>query len=222
MKCFLHDGRVFIEPFFTNASELQSLIGQCREAAYKAMNEAGAAHAVYGVKRYDPETGALTEADLYRPAVLLDDAEFDARTAAESAKYPGCLILALNGGHTLTIEASDGQETAAFTATFTKEVHEATITLKKPMAVAGDITGAVLDLVGDIPEDAECTVEATNNANDDAPVWQDVTEEVRSGKTIVFGNHTAVNGAAFNFRVSVKRGPSGRDGYISDITGAFQ
>lgn len=96
MKCFLHDGEMYIQPFFTNARELQSLVGQCREAAFKAMNEAGAAHAVYGVKKYDPETGALSEADLYCPAVLLDDAEFDSRTDAEAVKYPGCLILALH------------------------------------------------------------------------------------------------------------------------------
>ena len=96
MKCFLHNGRMYIEPFFTNARELQSMIGQCREAAVKAMREAGAAHAVYGVKKYDQETGALSEADLYCPAVLLDDDEFYARTDAEAIKYPGCLILALH------------------------------------------------------------------------------------------------------------------------------
>lgn len=96
MKCFLHDGRMFVNPFFTNARELQSMIGQCREAAVKEMKDAGADHAIYGVKKYDPETGVLSEADLYCPPVLLDDAEFDARTKTEATKYPGCLILALH------------------------------------------------------------------------------------------------------------------------------
>ena len=96
MKCFMHDGRMFVEPFFATAKELQSMLGKCREAAVEEMKKSGAAHAVYGVKKYDPETGALTEADLYLPAVLLDDAEFDSRTEAEAVKFPGCLILALH------------------------------------------------------------------------------------------------------------------------------
>lgn len=127
-----------------------------------------------------------------------------------------------NGSHTITVEASDGKDTTTFTASFTKEVYEATITLKEPMAVNGDITAAVLDVVGDIPGDAEYKVEATNNAKDSAPVWQDVTEEVKSGTNIVFKNYTAANGAAFNFRITVKRGVSNTGGYISAVTGAFQ
>lgn len=60
------------------------------------MTEAGAAHAVFGVKHYDPETGALLGADIYAPAVLLDEDEFTERTDAQVQKSPGCLILALH------------------------------------------------------------------------------------------------------------------------------
>ena len=38
----------------------------------------------------------------------------------------------------------------------------------------------------------------------------------------IFTNETAENGFAFNFRVKVKRGPSGEGGYISGIQGGFQ
>ena len=96
MKCFMHDGRTFIEPVFASAKELQVWLSACRIEASKAMKESGAAHAVYGVNRYDPKTGDLSEADLYLPAVLLDDAEFYSRTDEEYKKYPGCLILALH------------------------------------------------------------------------------------------------------------------------------
>lgn len=126
-----------------------------------------------------------------------------------------------NGSHTITIEVSDGQETASLTATFTKAVYTATITLKTPMAVAGDIDVAILALIGDIPAGANLTVEVTNNANDASPVWQDVTTEVKNGTNIVFTNNTATNGAAFNFRITVERGTSA-GGYISAVTGAFQ
>ena len=137
-----------------------------------------------------------------------------ASTAAEFQKI-------LNGTHTITIEASDGKASATFTATFTKAVHKATITLKTPLAVSGDITAAVMSVVGQIPVGAVYKVEATNNAKDTSPVWQDVTAEVKSGANIVFKNKTAVNGAAFNFRVTVERGTSA-GGYISGVSGAFQ
>ena len=137
-----------------------------------------------------------------------------ASTAAEFQKI-------LNGTHTITIEVSDGKASATFTATFTKAVHKATITLKTPLAVSGDITAAVMSVVGQIPAGAVYKVEATNNAKDTSPVWQDVTAEVKSGANIVFTNKTAANGAAFNFRITVERGTSA-GGYISGVSGAFQ
>ena len=137
-----------------------------------------------------------------------------ASTAAEFQKI-------LNGTHTITIEVSDGKASATFTATFTKAVYKATITLKTPLAVSGDITAAVMSVVGQIPAGAVYKVEATNNAKDTSPVWQDVTAEVKSGANIVFTNKKAANGAAFNFRITVERGTSA-GGYISGVSGAFQ
>ena len=128
----------------------------------------------------------------------------------------------LNGSHTLTVEVSDGKETVSASATFTKAVHAASVTLAEPLAVEGDITVAVLQVTGSIPDDAKLKVEVTNNANDPSPVWQDVTTEVQKGTNIVFSNSTATNGAAFNFRISVSRGASGTGGYIEAVTGAFQ
>ena len=128
----------------------------------------------------------------------------------------------LNGRHTLTVEVSDGKETTSASATFTKAVHAASVTLTTPLAVDGDITVAILQVSGSIPNDAAFKAEATNNALDDSPVWQDVTAEVRKGTNIVFENQTASAGAAFNFRISVERGASGEGGYIDSVSGAFQ
>ena len=138
-----------------------------------------------------------------------------ASTAAEFQKI-------LNGQHTITVEVSDGTETAAFTATFTKAVHAATITLETPMAVEGDITVARLAVTGNIPADAEYSVKVTNNGNDPEPVWQDCTAEVKSGANIVFENHENTNGAAFNFKIEAERGSSDAAGYITGVSGAFQ
>lgn len=128
----------------------------------------------------------------------------------------------LNGNHTIQITASDGKESTSLSATFTKSVTSATVTLTTPLAVDGDITVAVLQVTGSIPDDAKFKVEVTNNANDPSPVWQDATVEVKKGVNIVFTNSEATNGAAFNFRVSVSRGASGTGGYIEAISGAFQ
>lgn len=128
----------------------------------------------------------------------------------------------LNGSHTLTVEVSDGKETTSASATFTKAVHAASVTLAEPLTVEGDITVAVLQVTGSIPDDAKFKAEVTNNALDSSPVWQDATTEVKKGVNIVFENKTATAGAAFNFRVSVSRGASGTGGYIEAVSGAFQ
>ena len=112
--------------------------------------------------------------------------------------------------------------TVSTSATFTKAVHAASVTLAEPLAVEGDITVAVLQVTGSIPDDAKFKAEVTNNAKDAAPVWQDATTEAKKGVNIVFENKTATNGAAFNFRVSVERGESGEGGYIEAVSGAFQ
>jgi len=128
----------------------------------------------------------------------------------------------LNGSHTIKITANDGKESTSLNATFTKSVTSASVTLTTPLAVDGDITVAILQVSGSIPNDAAFKAEATNNALDDSPVWQDVTAEVRKGMNIVFENQTASAGAAFNFRISVERGASGEGGYIDSVSGAFQ
>ena len=90
------------------------------------------------------------------------------------------------------------------------------------MSADDEITLCARSVIGSIPADAEYTVEVTNNANDDEPVWQDVTASVKAGASIPFENKTAEKGWAFNFRVKVERGPSGVGGYITSVQGGFQ
>lgn len=127
----------------------------------------------------------------------------------------------LNGKHTLEIIANNGEE-ISFTFTFTKKVTEADITLKNALAVDGDISVAILKIEGSIPKDAIVTALVTNNGKDPNPAWQDATIEVLNNKNIIFTNKENTNGAAFNFKVKIKRGPSDKGGYITSINGAFQ
>ena len=176
----------------------------------------------YTVRDADGDTLTVTE--------KLDGKTTKARTGAASgtaltfeqtASAAGFQKI-LNGSHTITVEVSDGEETVSTSATFTKAVHAASVTLAEPLAVDGDITVAVLQVTGSIPDDAKFKAEVTNNALDSSPVWQDATTEVKKGVNIAFENKTATNGAAFNFRVSVERGESGEGGYIEAVSGAFE
>ncbi len=176
----------------------------------------------YTVTDADGDTLTVTEKlDGKTTATRTGVASGTALTFEQAADVAGFQRI-LNGNHTLTVEARDGKETTSASATFTKAVHAASVTLTTPLAVDGDITVAILQVSGSIPNDAAFKAEATNNALDDSPVWQDVTAEVRKGMNIVFENQTASAGAAFNFRISVERGASGEGGYIGSVSGAFQ
>ena len=128
----------------------------------------------------------------------------------------------LNGRHTLDITASDGKVSAAHSLSFTKAVTSASVTLTAPMEADGAITMCALSVSGSIPADADFTVEVANNALDDTPVWEDCTAAAKLGVNHLFANQTAENGFAFNFRVSVSRGASGKGGYITSVQGGFQ
>ena len=176
----------------------------------------------YTVTDADGDTLTVTEKlDGKTTATRTGVASGTALTFEQTASAAGFQKI-LNGNHTITVEVSDGKESTSLSATFTKSVTSATVTLTTPLAVEGDITVAVLQVTGSIPDDATFKVEVTNNAKDAAPVWQDATTEVKKGVNIVFENKTATAGAAFNFRVSVERGASGEDGYIEAVSGAFQ
>ena len=176
----------------------------------------------YTVTDADGDTLTVTEKlDGKTTATRTGIASGTALTFEQAADVAGFQRI-LNGNHTLTVEARDGKETTSASATFTKAVHAASVTLTTPLAVDGDITVAILQVSGSIPNDAAFKAEATNNALDDSPVWQDVTAEVRKGTNIVFENQTASAGAAFNFRISVERGARGEGGYIDSVSGAFQ
>ena len=149
-------------------------------------------------------------------ATLGQSNTFQAVTAANYQKI-------LNGAHTLKVVANDGKaDSAPYTVTFTKKVTSASITLAEPLEADDAISVCVVGIAGYIPPDAKLQVEVTNNAKDEAPVWEDATADYKSGANHIFTNKTAANGFAFNIRVSLERGPSGEGGYITNITGAFE
>ena len=131
----------------------------------------------------------------------------------------------LNGSHTLTIEASDGVLTATKSITFTKNVTRAVLSLAQPLTADDTITVAALTLEGSFPADMSLTVEMTNNALDDSPVWETVTDiqrgESRAFVHHAFTNKTAARGFAFNYKVTIARGKSGTEGNLIMIGGVI-
>ena len=131
----------------------------------------------------------------------------------------------LNGENTLVLEADDGKTTIEWTATFTKNVTSAVLSLAQPLTADDTITVAALTLEGSVPADMSLTVEMTNNARDDAPVWENCTDiqrgESRAFAHHAFANKTAAKGAAFNYKVTITRGASGVGGNITMIGGVI-
>ena len=129
----------------------------------------------------------------------------------------------LNGRQTAEIIATDSAGASTTLAlTFTKKVHKAVIALSEPLAVENQITVCIIKVLGNIPADAAYKVEVTNNAADDAPAWEDATQDAKLGRNHVFVNKTQVNGWKFAFRVTAERGESQAAGYITSVQGGFQ
>ena len=131
----------------------------------------------------------------------------------------------LNGENTLTLEVDDGKTTTEWTATFTKNVTSAVLSLSHPLTADDTITVAALTLEGSFPADMNLTVELTNNALDDSPVWENCTD-IQSGESRAFVHHafankTAARGFAFNYKVTAARGESGVSGSVTMIGGVI-
>lgn len=131
----------------------------------------------------------------------------------------------LNGSHAITLTVSDGKTSVDWTATFTKNVTGAKVSLTAPLTADDTITVAAMTLDGSFPADMNLTVELTNNARDDAPVWETVTDiqrgESRAFVHHAFTNKTAAKGAAFNYKVDITRGSSGTGGTLTMIGGVI-
>lgn len=173
----------------------------------------------YSASDADGDAVAVTEAVDGKPLRQFTAGAGQTYTAAVTGET---FMKLLNGAHTLTVTASDGKAEAVHPLTFTKLVTAASVTLAEPMEADAPITICVLSVTGHIPEDAAYHVKVTNNANDEAPVWEDCTAEVKNGGNHIFANETAVNGFAFNFKVTAERGESGEGGYINSVQGGFQ
>lgn len=127
-----------------------------------------------------------------------------------------------NGTHTITVVSDNGRDQFTYTITFTKKVTKAVISMEEAMEADDRISVLVANIIGTIPPGADVSFLVTNNGNDQEPIWEDATEAVLNGESFLFANQTAENGYAFNFKLTVNRGPDDIGGFITGIGGAFQ
>lgn len=175
----------------------------------------------------DTGTGTLTVTEKLDGEVKQTRTEVSPGTALtvdwlkEKADYQQVL----NGAHTITLEVDNGIMSATKTITFTKNVTGAQVSLTAPLTADDTITVAALTLEGSFPTDLSLTVEMTNNALDDSPVWENCTDiqrgESRAFVHHAFTNKTAARGFAFNYKITAARGASGVGGNITMIGGVI-
>jgi hypothetical protein len=129
-----------------------------------------------------------------------------------------------NGNHTiiLTVSDADGNSGASSIA-FTKDVSKAIIqTDPIPVEITdGSVLSMfILNVAGNFPPGSTLSVWITNNALDDAPVWQPVTlEQINTGNYAMINNQTVATENAFAVRVEADRGSAVNSCYIEQISG---
>jgi hypothetical protein len=135
----------------------------------------------------------------------------------------GVWIRCLNGVHQLEVRAVDDHDnTVIKTVYFTKAVRKAVVMLSTPLAADEMPTVILVNVNGSIPEGSELTVEACNNAHDEVPAWEDMTDKVKIQKKYFFVNHEkTAEDWGINIRVTLERGISTEPCYITGIGGNF-
>jgi hypothetical protein len=122
----------------------------------------------------------------------------------------------LNGAHTLSIVASDGQATTTQTVTFVKAVYSCSATYNAPMPMDTMPEAIRLMYSGTIPTSAVVSVLVCNNGFDDNPTWEDATSAVMAEQNYVFTNsEKTAEQWGVNFVATISRAEGGAGGHIN-------
>ncbi len=133
-------------------------------------------------------------------------------------------ICILNGTNTLsiTVTDTDGGVTTK-NITFQKRENEIVFTLKTPFQTDAAASVGIMNVVRQIPEGADFSVEACNNAYDTSPVWEDVTRFVRENRNFILLNEQKTASKwGFSFKVTVRRNTAQGEIFISSVGGNFK
>lgn len=129
----------------------------------------------------------------------------------------------LNGTHTLKVTATDDNGAVSVrTWTFTKAQNSLVLMLQAALPADDMPIRCVINVNGRFPTGSTLTVEVCNNANDDAPTWEDITSKVLSHSKHYFTNkEKTADSWGVNVRVSLSRGTAEGSCYIESVSGNF-
>lgn len=128
------------------------------------------------------------------------------------------------GQHTIKIEATDEHgATAVRNYTFSRYDDKIQFTLKAPIETDIMATKILVTPTWAIPEGAIATVEVCNNAYDEEPIWEDMTQQVLIGRHYNFTNSTkTADKWGIDIRITIEKGTATSQCIINGFGGAFE
>jgi hypothetical protein len=125
-----------------------------------------------------------------------------------------------NGSHVVRIVATDSEGASATrTITFSKDVDTVEF-FTQILNADSKPTAVLVNIQGSFPTGCILTALATNNANDNNPVWQDISGSL--GSKAFFANDTKTAASwGVQFHITLKRGTSTLPCYITSVGGGF-
>lgn len=123
----------------------------------------------------------------------------------------------------IEITADDGNGgVTTVTYPITRTTPEIDLQLKTPFVTDVAARRLLLQLEGNIPNDAIVSVQACNNAFDASPTWENATNLVLSGFPYPFNNKVKIATKwGVSFKIRIERGGSTQPIYIDGLGGAF-
>ncbi|NGM16947.1 fibronectin type III domain-containing protein [Eggerthellaceae bacterium zg-893] len=181
----------------------------------------------------DPPSVSYSVSDPEGDAVAVVES-MDGRAVREFEAVPGreetlslghaAWLAVPNGEHSYKVEATDakGGATVAEWA-WTKAVTRVDLELAEPLPADDMPTVASVGVVASAPAGSTLSIEACNNAYDDEPAWEDVTDKALANRKIVFQNtEKTAESWGVNVRVRLERGSAEGECWVQSVSGNFE
>lgn len=171
----------------------------------------------------DPEGNPFTVVEKIDGVELRSFAGVDGREETFEIEHDTWLRLEPGIQHMLTIEATDSNNLKSIrTYTFTRFEDQLSFEIEVPWTTDVSAKRVLLTLDMNFPPGLELVAEATNNAFDAEPVWEDISFNARYGRGYVFQNNQKMAAEwGVSIRVQIEKGTATEPIIIKGFGGAF-